>query len=89
MVKMVKKMEISNRSSNRKGRTITVYLRAEHLATLQLLSKYYKKNRSETIQFILEQFQWWFDLMIPIVIEKGKLDIQVLMETLKEKVRSY
>lgn len=86
---MVKRMENSNRISNRKGKTVTFYLRAEHLATLDFLCQYYKKNRSETIQFILEQFQSWFDLMIPIIMEKGKLDTQVLMETLKEKVRSY
>ena len=86
---MLRKMETSDRSSDRKGRTITVYLRREHLATLDFLGRYYKKNRSETVQFILEQFQYWIDLMIPIILEKGKLDIEVLMETLKERVRSY
>ena len=82
--------EISNRKSNRKGQNISIYLRAEDLETLEFLRKVWgMEKRSQVIQFILRQFREWIDIYMPQLLTKGTVNIQDLIETLKQKVKEY
>ncbi|MEM3378715.1 MAG: hypothetical protein QW674_07220 [Candidatus Bathyarchaeia archaeon] len=58
---MNKKMLESNRTSNSQGKNISIYLRGEHLKTLKLLCEVLGKNKSETIQHLLEITQKFID----------------------------
>ena len=58
---MPKRMEFSNRSSHRKGKSISIYLRGEDLETLDRLAKAFNNDRSKTIQFMLTTVKGWLD----------------------------
>jgi hypothetical protein len=66
MAKLSSVLKVSNRTSNSKGKTISVYLRREDLELLDLIGEAYNMNRSETIQFMLKQVR---DL-IAVLIQK-------------------
>jgi len=66
MAKLSSVLKVSNRISNSKGKTISVYLRREDLELLDLIGEAYNMNRSETIQFMLKQVR---DL-IAVLIQK-------------------
>jgi len=57
-----------------KGKTISVYLKAENLRYLDQLCKLFKKGRSETIQFIINLYKKSSLAIIPL-LQKDQSDV--------------
>jgi hypothetical protein len=81
MMGMEKNMEISHTKSNTRGIRISVYLRREHLKTLELIGKGLEtNNKSKIFQHMLEICQKAIDtyekenpeLLITMLIEETK-----------------
>jgi len=81
MAKLSSVLKVSNRTSNSKGKTISVYLRREDLELLDLIGKAYDLNRSETIQFILKQVR---DLLAVLIQKPPDFVKPFLEEAIKE-----
>jgi len=71
----------SNIVANREGKNISIYLRGEHFKTLELLCKALGKNKSETIQHLLETCQKLIDAYIK---ENPELVNAMLMDASKK-----
>lgn len=80
---MVKGMEISNRTSKRKGKSVTVYLRAEHLETLDRLAKPFNNDKSKAVQFMLETVKAWLD---GIFEKKPEVIMSMIQKEMQEAI---
>ena len=83
---MPKRMEFSNRSSNRKGKSISIYLRGEDLETLDRLAKVFNNDRSKTIQYMLTTVKGWLD---GILEEKPEFIMALIQEEMRKLIAEF
>jgi len=83
---MPKRMEFSNRSSHRKGKSISIYLRGEDLETLDRLAKVFNNDRSKTIQYMLTTVKGWLD---GILEEKPEFIMALIQEEMRKLIAEF
>ncbi len=74
---MSKRMEISNRPSNRRGINISIYLWAEDLEMLDFLAKAMRRSRSEAVRFLLALIRYGMESFLT---QKPELIASILQQ---------
>ena len=78
---------VSNRLSERRGRNLSIYLRAEHINKLNRLCRLYKKKPSQLIQDLIDMHYGMIHLVVQEIlakIRKSEIDKDVLAEIISE-----
>ena len=78
---------VSNRVSKRRGRNLSIYLRAEHIDRLNRLCRLYKKKPSQLIQDLIDMHYGMIHLVVQEIlakIRKSEINKDVLAEIISE-----